>query len=1000
MKLKVKLPLILVPLLIAPILLISALSFESMRNNSKESLLAQMNSLINQIKDNEQAIEQTLKANSMLFSGTSLLKNYLFTAEEDRYRFALLPLLNLFANYHNAYPDYEEICVVLPDGYEDSCFISEVGKNRIENSASSDWFNQISQNKMTSMTSFEWDESSKEPIMLVAQRLMFVDPTKEDSTVMPPSHRGYLLISTSLKRLQRQIQNTTIGKMGGVLIIDKQGKPLYAQSQKIHFNDNKQLPKVARLAIETQSTQTIEVDNNKLMLRATQLPGGLTLVGYLPEVELIEAGTSLRHTILIVGIILVLLFSGLLMLFLQFLIVKPLNKLGEGAEAIGSGKFDTRMTFKQRDEVALLASQFNHMANGLMESRRLKDEAQAESLKLKETAIASLKAADKLKDEFLANTSHELRTPLHGIIGLAESLQKGVAGPISNSMRDNLALITASGQRLSNLVNDILDFSKLKHQSLKLALHPIDLHGASDLVLSMIRVIAEPKGLRIENRVAVDFPAAMADESRLYQILYNLVGNAVKFTTKGHVAVSAFIDNNDMICIQVEDSGIGIPETEIDTIFRSFEQLDSGLERGGTGTGLGLAITKKLIESHGGSIEVSARQGGGTIFSFTLPKASINQRDEDISNAMPNSINDQTSDLIDNQANLEDGATDLVLLENVDKHLSYDEKPHILVVDDELVNLRVIENYLSINGYCVSTASSSFEGLEKIATKGQHFDLILLDVMMPNESGFTMCEKLRKNYSTENLPVIFLTALTREGDLKRGFEVGGNDYIPKPFGYAELLARIHLHLSLSQQSRHLRDMNLELEKRVKQRTEALERAYDDMELLANLDGLTGVNNRRSLDSYIGKAFQKTKNNNAFFSCAMIDIDYFKAFNDHYGHQEGDVCLATVAQNLRLVAEKHCGFLARYGGEEFCLCFDLPLTETFTIIQKACSDIESLGIVHLGSDKGTVTISAGVASVSETIHSATVLIAEADKALYKAKGAGRNCVKVNNELVSI
>ncbi|MGB5447146.1 MAG: diguanylate cyclase [Psychromonas sp.] len=990
MKLKVKLPLILVPLLIAPILLVSALSFESMRTNAKESLLDQMNSLIEQIKGNEEAIDQTLKANSVLFSGTSVLKNYLFIAEEDRYRFALLPLMNLFANYHNAYPDYDEICVVLPDGYEDTCFTSEVGKNRVENDASSRWFREMSQNNMDAMSSFEWNEATGEPIMLVAQRLMFIDPTKEDSTIMPPSHRGYLLISATLQRLKRQIENTTIGKMGGIVIIDDTGRPLYPEMQKITITNNKKLIEAAQSAIRGNNTQSIVIENNKLMIRATHLPGGLILVGYLPEMELIQAGTSLIQTILIVGGIIVFLFSGLLMLFLQFLIVNPLNKLGAGAEAIGSGKLETRFTVTQRDEVSLLAQQFNNMARGLMESRRLKDEAQSETLKLKEASIKSLKAADKLKDEFLANTSHELRTPLHGIIGLAESLQKGIAGPISPPVQENLTLIIASGQRLSNLVNDILDFSKLRHQALKLKLHPIDLHGACDLVLSMIRVIAEPKGLVLENRITVDLPAVMADENRLYQILYNLVGNAVKFTTEGYVAVRAFIDDEDMICIQVEDSGIGIPDADREIIFHSFEQLDSGLERVGAGTGLGLAITKQLIESHGGKIEALAREGGGTIFSFTMPKATKNLRIDDNRESAPSparrlkehSIDDIETSVINNTA--------------VDALI--DEKPRILVVDDETINLRVIENYLSINGYGVSTASSSAEALEKIAKEGEKFHLILLDVMMPGESGFTMCEKLRKTYSPESLPVIFLTALTREGDLKRGFDVGGNDYIPKPFGYTELLARINLHLSLSQQSRELVNVNTELEKRVKQRTQALEQAYDDMQRLASLDGLTGINNRRSLDLYIDEACENSEQNNNALSCAMIDIDYFKSFNDIYGHQGGDVCLSAIAHYLRSAAELYKGFLGRYGGEEFCLCLNLPLTEAIAVFEGARQGVEKLNINHEGTANGVVTISVGVAALSDKVCSSKDLIAAADEALYVAKGAGRNCVKMYRELV--
>jgi len=989
MKLKIKLPLILVPLLITPMLLVSVLAFESMRSNAKESLIDQMSSLIKQITVNEQSVDQTFKANSILFSGSTLLKNYLFTPPEERYRFALLPLMNLFASYHKAYIDYEEIKVVLPDGFEDARFAAQIRDNKSHNDTNNGWFQTMQKNKVATMSTFQWDEDTGEPRMIVAHRLMFVDPTMEDSTVMPPSHRGYLVISSGLKRLKRQIENTAIGKMGGILIIDDEGRSLYPEAQKITIANPKDLLTTAHSAIKNNNTEMFEIDNNKLMIRVSVLPGGLILVAYLPEQELIQAGTELRHKILIWGIILVMLSSGLLMLALQFFIVKPLNRLGEGAEAIGSGKLETQLTVNSKDEVALLARQFNNMAKGLMESRKLRDEAQSETLKLKEASIESLQAADRLKDEFLANTSHELRTPLHGITGLAESLQKGVAGPMSASAHENLSLIIASGNRLSNLVNDILDFSKLKHKELKLALRPVHLHGACNLVVSMIRVIAEPKGLLVENRIPVDFPAVMADENRLYQILYNLVGNAVKFTPSGHVAMTAFVVDN-MVSIQVEDSGIGIPESEREVIFQSFEQLDSGLDRVGSGTGLGLAITKQLVESHGGEIQILAREGGGSVFSFTMPKADIKQRVEDISAPL-----DVAREMTDTKfANFPIRNTNSEIINPIQG-----KKEHILVVDDEVVNLRVIENYLSINGYIVSTALSSSEALAKIAQNKEVFDLILLDVMMPGESGFKMCEKLRRTYSYESLPVIFLTALTREGDLEQGFSVGGNDYIPKPFGYAELLARINLHLSLSRQSRDLHDMNAQLEKRVEQRTQALERAYDYMERLANLDGLTGVNNRRALDLYLENECSKSYQTNNPLCCVMIDIDYFKLFNDTYGHQDGDACLSAIVQYLRGEVEKYNGFIARYGGEEFCLCLNLSLSESVSIIQDACRGVMQLHIAHVASDIGVVTISAGVAFCTEATHSPEKIIAAADKALYEAKHSGRNCVKAYREEVT-
>lgn len=984
MKLRTKLPLFLIPLVIGPLVIVSWLALERMRSNGEENVLRQMTTLIHEIAMGADNADRTMKANALLFSGSGLLKNYIFTPDEDRYHFALLPLVNLFASYHNAYPAYKEIRFILPDGYEDARFADFEAPNKNEDESQSRWFRNIQESNRPTVSSFEWNPDTLAPVMMVAHRLEFVDPTFEDSTAIEPSHRGYLVITVGLDRLKQQIINTDIGKSGGILIFDPGGRPLYPDAQRMQIPDTKAMFDVAESAVGKNNTVMFQIDREKLLIRAVSLPGGLTLVGYLPERELVQASKELGRTVVVIGLMAVLLSTGMLMQVLQYLIVRPLGRLGAGAQSIGSGKFDTRIAVTGHDEVALLAGQFNSMAQGLVESHRLRNEAQAEALELKESAIESLKAADRLKDEFLANTSHELRTPLHGITGLAESLLGGIAGPVPAVARDNLSLIIASGQRLSNLVNDILDFSKLKHRALKLALRPVDLKSACDLVISMVSVLAEPKELTLANRISTDLPQVMADENRLHQILYNLVGNAVKFTSEGQVAIEAFAEG-EMIRIQVEDTGIGVPECDREIIFKSFEQLDSGLDRAGTGTGLGLAITKKLIESHGGTIEVLSKGGGGSVFAFTLPYGPRPQRRED-------STSPGLSAIGANGPNKTPGMAVQKETWFSDTKQPAGKKEHILVVDDEAVNLRVIENHLRINGFKVSTATSGAAAMVQIEKSADDLDLVLLDVMMPGKSGFEVCESIRKIYRYDFLPVIFLTALTRDGDLEQGFSVGGNDYIPKPFSYTELLARINLHLLLSRQSRDLHTLNAELDRRVQDRTQALERAYADMERLANLDGLTGVNNRRALDGYLAEAWERTSLTNGNLSYAIMDLDNFKAFNDTYGHQDGDDCLHAVAQAISRMAEKDKGFAGRYGGEEFCLILERPLNDALEMVKAICKEIRYLAIPHSGAATGLVTLSAGVSARDNTIASPEDLIHAADKSLYLAKERGRNRVE--------
>jgi signal transduction histidine kinase/class 3 adenylate cyclase len=387
-----------------------------------------------------------------------------------------------------------------------------------------------------------------------------------------------------------------------------------------------------------------------------------------------------------------------------------------------------------------------------------------------------LRHLDKLKDQFLANTSHELRTPLNGIIGLSESLYEGVAGEPTDRMKENLSMIISSGRRLAGLINDILDFSKLREKDITLALQPVDLKTIVEVDLRIMQPSTLGKDLRLVNNIDQHIPAVVADENRLQQILLNLVGNAVKFTGRGSVTVSAR-EENGMVAIAVADTGIGIPADKLKDIFVPFEQADSSAQRQFGGTGLGLTITKQLVELHGGTLYVQSVEGEGTTFTFTLPvsmeKAVAPARG--LSIARPRNAGVQTSDASVVQPKHE-GAF------------------RILVVDDEPVNRQVVANYLTNGPFEVRLVSSGPEALK--AVEESACDLVLLDVMMPGMSGYEVCQRLREKYLSSELPVIMLTAKDQVNDLVEGFNTGANDYLIKPVSRPELLARIKTHLNL------------------------------------------------------------------------------------------------------------------------------------------------------------------------------------------------------------
>ncbi len=393
----------------------------------------------------------------------------------------------------------------------------------------------------------------------------------------------------------------------------------------------------------------------------------------------------------------------------------------------------------------------------------------------------SLQQVDKLKDEFLANTSHELRTPLNGIIGIAESILDGVAGPVSSTLKKNLLMIVISGRRLASLVNDILDFSQLKHKNIELKLKAVGIKDITELLFALSEPLIRKKQLKLINNISDALPPVYADEDRLEQIMYNLIGNAIKFTEKGFIEVRAELEN-DFMAITVIDTGIGIPENRLEEIFESFEQGDGSVSREYGGTGLGLTITKQLVELHRGKISVKSILGKGSEFRFTLPVAISGENDISEKSVKLTIPDFYMVPLVDDSGN------DLI----VNNPGSF----KVLIVDDEPVNLQVLSNHLSLHNYSISQAMNGAEALE-IIENGLKPDLIILDIMMPKMSGYEVCKKIRETYPTFELPVVLLTAKNQISDLVEGFDSGANDYLTKPISKNELLTRIKTHIELS-----------------------------------------------------------------------------------------------------------------------------------------------------------------------------------------------------------
>lgn len=393
-----------------------------------------------------------------------------------------------------------------------------------------------------------------------------------------------------------------------------------------------------------------------------------------------------------------------------------------------------------------------------------------------EQALKKAEIANEAKSLFLANTSHELKTPLQGIIGIAESLLENQQVPDrQEEVKSDLGLIVNSGKRLSNLVNDILDFSELKARGLELNQKPVDLKALIKVVLKLMSTVKHGKQLEIKTSIPGKLPYIYADEDRLQQVLFNLIGNAIKFTHEGSISIQAELKDS-FVEISIADTGIGIPEDKQDSIFHSFEQVDASTSREYGGAGLGLAITRELVELHGGKISVNSVLDEGSSFTITLP----------ITDKKPE------QELADTVSRIEIDEDDESYYEPVSREKAI---YNILIVDDEPINQRVLLRHLTAENYNIIQVFNGKQALDEIDKNGQ-FDLILLDIMMPRMSGFEVCKRIREKYMPNELPVIMLTAKNQVSDLVEGFSSGANDYISKPFSKSELMARISTQLNL------------------------------------------------------------------------------------------------------------------------------------------------------------------------------------------------------------
>lgn len=420
-----------------------------------------------------------------------------------------------------------------------------------------------------------------------------------------------------------------------------------------------------------------------------------------------------------------------------------------------------------------LATALASYASIAIENARLVTELQHErdvaEERAQELAVKNreVERANRLKSEFVANMSHELRTPLNSILALSQILLDRLDGELNDEQDKQVRIIERNGHNLLRLINEILDLSKIEAGRIETVARAFAVRDLIDTAVATVAPLANDKGLKLLVEVAPDVPPAHTDDAKLKQILLNLLSNAVKFTERGSVTIRAAGSDRagGWLTIEVQDTGIGIAPEDQPTVWEEFRQIDGSLARQYEGTGLGLAIVKRLAALLCGSITLQSAVGRGSTFRLEIPAR------------LPHNVTIEPTPAPVAAPRERTAVSDL-------RH-QLDDRPLVLIVDDDIEVLYILEKYLRDEGYRIESARSGDEAITK--ARELHPFAMTLDVMLPERDGWDVIREIKSDPLTSDIQIIMISMLDNS---QLGFSLGATDYLVKPISRTALLQRL------------------------------------------------------------------------------------------------------------------------------------------------------------------------------------------------------------------